>query len=340
MSVLNISHISFLSPGNYPDDRPAEGLEETLQLFELGEQLGYNGAWVRQRHLEHGISSSATFLAAATQRTKKIELGTAVIQLGYESPFRLAEDLSTVDVLSHGRLNVGLSVGKPLHAELIAEHVFDAHWQQQDFSYARVERLLENLSGRYLGDENTVIESPGNRQRPRLQPYAKGLSERLWYGGGSLRSVRWAGENNLNLLIGNLTSGENTDDYYTAQLNQLELYRQSLAQTDESQPRIAAGRVIIPFDSANQATQQYYKNFAASRYARTLSPQGERRTLFSEDIIGHADQILEKLLKDPVLQEVKELRLELPYEFSVAQYSQIITDFVTQIAPELGWKPA
>lgn len=340
MSKLNISHISFLTPGNYPDDQPIQGLEETLQLFELGEQLGYNGAWVRQRHLEHGISSSATFLAAATQRTKKIELGTAVIQLGYESPFRLAEDLSTVDVLSHGRLNVGLSTGKPLHAELIAEHVFDQHWQQQDFSYDRVQRLIDNLSGRYFGNTETVIESPGNQQRPRLQPYAQGLAQRLWYGGGSLRSVRWAGEHHLNLLIGNLTSGEDTDDYYTAQLRQLELYRQSLSSEIKQQPRVAAGRVIIPFNSADQHTQKYYQDFAASRHQRTLSPQGERRTLFSEDIIGNADQILEKLIRDPVLQQVEELRLELPYEFSVQQYSQIITDFITLIAPELGWKPS
>ncbi|KAA8733732.1 LLM class flavin-dependent oxidoreductase [Acinetobacter qingfengensis] len=339
MSKLNIKHISFLIPGNYPDDHPVKGLEQTLQLFELGEQLGYNGAWVRQRHLEHGISSSATFLAAATQRTHKIELGTAVIQLGYESPFRLAEDLSTVDVLSHGRLNVGLSTGKPLHAELIAEHVFDQHWQQQDFSYQRVQRLIDNLSGRYLGDPDTWIESPGNRQRPRLQPYAKGLTERLWYGGGSLRSARWAGENQLNLLIGNLTSGEDTDDYYTAQLRQLALYRQNLNQHHTHKSRIAAGRVIIPFDHADQSTQRYYQDFAASRYQRTLSPQGERRTLFSEDIIGHADQILEKLFNDPVLQQVEELRLELPYEFNVIQYAQIITDFITLIAPQLGWKP-
>lgn len=49
------------------------------------------------------------FLAAASQRTSRIELGSAVIQMGYENPFRLAEDLATVDILSRGRLNVGLS---------------------------------------------------------------------------------------------------------------------------------------------------------------------------------------------------------------------------------------
>lgn len=121
MPISHISHFAFLVPGNYHDDDPAQGLEETLQLFEAGEALGYDSAWVRQRHLERGVSSAATFLAAASQRTKRIGLGTAVIQLGYENPFRLAEDLATVDVLSHGRLNVGVSVGAPPFAHLISD---------------------------------------------------------------------------------------------------------------------------------------------------------------------------------------------------------------------------
>lgn len=100
-----IENLSFLTPGNYPDDDPAAGLEDTLRLFEFGERLGFDGAWIRQRHLEHGVGSAAVFLAAAGQRTSRIQLGTAVIPIGYESPFRLAEDLSMADVLSGGACN-------------------------------------------------------------------------------------------------------------------------------------------------------------------------------------------------------------------------------------------
>lgn len=332
-----ISHISFLTPGNYPDNAPLQGLEQALRLFELGEQLGFNGAWVRQRHLEHGVSSASTFLAAATQRTRQIELGSAVIQMGYESPFRLAEDLATVDILSGGRLNVGLSAGAPDHLELIGSSVWGEAWEQQDFSYQRVLSLRDNLSGRFFGDESTVIHSPGNTQRPRVQPYAAGLVDRLWYGGGSLRSARWAGQSGFNLLTGNLTSGEETDDFYQAQLAQIRLYRESLAMSGRQQTRIALGRVIIPTDSADAATRRRYQQFAAGRYPRTLAPQGPRRTLFSQDMVGSADQILERLFDDPVLRQVNELRIELPYELSYAEYSQIISDFVTLIAPELGW---
>lgn len=337
MAKLAISHIAFLTPGNYPDETPLQGLEETLQLFELGEALGFNGAWVRQRHLEHGVSSASTFLAAASQRTRRIELGTAVIQMGYENPFRLAEDLLTVDVLSGGRLNAGLSAGKPNHLELIGPSVFFDDWQQQDYSYGRVKQLQDNLRGHYLGPEGETIVSPGNQQRPRLHPQSPGLADRLWYGGGSLRSVSWAAANGFNLLIGNLTSGENTDDYHTAQLAQLKAYRENLP-AGARPPRIAAGRVIVPTDGASEASRRRYAGFAASRHARTLAPQGERRTLFSKDIVGSAEEIIERLVNDPVLHQVDELRLELPYEFSAAEYRQILTDFATLIAPELGWQ--
>ncbi len=95
-----IRSLSFLLPGNFPDDDPRAGLEDTRQLFELGERAGFDGAWIRQRHLEHGVSAAAVFPAAASQRTRRIQRGTAVNPIGYESPFRLAEDLSTADVLS------------------------------------------------------------------------------------------------------------------------------------------------------------------------------------------------------------------------------------------------
>ncbi|MBB5575681.1 alkanesulfonate monooxygenase SsuD/methylene tetrahydromethanopterin reductase-like flavin-dependent oxidoreductase (luciferase family) [Rhizobium paranaense] len=188
---ISISHIGFLTAGNYPDDDPLSGLEQTLQQLQYGEELGFDSAWVRQRHLEPGISSGSAFLAAATQRTSRIQLGTAVISIGYESPYRLAEDLATVDVLSRGRLNIVVSAGRPLHADLIASLVFDGDWTGNDFSHDRVLRFADNLRGTHLGDEQTFIKTPVGPIRPRLQPYATGLIDRIWYGGGSQRSAEW-----------------------------------------------------------------------------------------------------------------------------------------------------
>jgi hypothetical protein len=77
----------------------------------------------------------------------------------------------------------------------------------------------------------------------------------------------------------------------------------------------------------------------ASRHERTLRPQGTRRTLFAREVTGTADQILDQLSADPVLAQVTELRLELPYEFGRGGYEQILPDVRHLIAPELGWRP-
>jgi alkanesulfonate monooxygenase SsuD/methylene tetrahydromethanopterin reductase-like flavin-dependent oxidoreductase (luciferase family) len=333
--------LSYLTPGNFPDDDPYAGLEATLQLYELGEELGYDGAWIRQRHLEHGVSSAATFLAAATQRTQRIELGTAVIPIGYESPFRLAEDLATVDVLSRGRLQAGFSAGVPPHTELMAGEVFDGDWREYDLSYGRISRLQRNLSGRFLGDPGTVVVSPGNTQRPRLQPHSPGLVDRLWYGAGSASSARWAGANGLHLLTGNVVSGEGTDDFVTAQLALLRAFREAAGATETARAkgparRVAVGRVVIPLDGADAVTRTRFREYAASRHARTLAPQGERRTLFAPDVVGTADEIVERLAADPVVAGAAELRLELPYELDRRDYDQILHDVVRLVAPGLG----
>lgn len=336
MTRLSIRHIAFLTPGNYDDADPRRGIEDTLALFEHGEALGFDSAWVRQRHLEPGVSSAATFLAAATQRTRRIGLGTAVIQMGYENPFRLAEDLSLVDVLSGGRLNIGLSAGPPPFGELLGERLFDGDPAAIDFSHARVARLAANIEGEWLGEADTRIASAAGEHRPRLRPHAPGLRQRLWYGGGSLRSARWAAENGFHLLVGNLNTGEETDDFFTAQRRHIETFRAHWRGLDE--PRIAVGRVIVPFDGADATTRQRYRDYSASRHARTLAPQGERRTLFTPDLVGTAAELIERLAADPILPFVDTLRLELPYNFSIDDYRQIIGDFATLIAPTLGWR--
>jgi alkanesulfonate monooxygenase SsuD/methylene tetrahydromethanopterin reductase-like flavin-dependent oxidoreductase (luciferase family) len=337
--MTTIRSLSFLTPGNFLDDDPYTGLEATLRLFEFGEREGFDGAWIRQRHLEHGVSSAAVFLAAASQRTRRIELGSAVIPMGYESPFRLAEDLATADVLARGRLQPGFSTGMP-HADLLGDLVYDGDWRTHDLSYGRVGRLIDNLRGRYLGDPDTVIHTPppGNVQRPRLQPRSPGLLDRLWYGGGSLRSIRWAAEHGLNLLTGNVIQGEGTDDFVTAQLALIAEYRRLLPA--DRPGRVALGRVIVPLDGADPATRARYREYGASRYERTLKPQGERRILFARDLVGTAEEILERLDADRAVAEVAELRLELPYEFNERDYEQILHDVRTLIAPKLGWQPA
>src|SRR3979490_560317 len=111
-------------------------------MIERAEALGSDRAWRRRRYLQPGISSPVAVLAAASQRTSRIALGTAVIPLGWENPLRLAEDRATVDVLSGGRINPGGSVGPPRRYDDLREALYPDTSDKEDFSYERVARLL------------------------------------------------------------------------------------------------------------------------------------------------------------------------------------------------------
>src|SRR6476661_1044569 len=144
--------LGFLTIGLFDGADPRRGHESTLEIIELGERLGFDSAWVRHRHLQYGISSPVAVLAAASQRTSRIELGTAVIPVGWENPLRLAEDLATVDILSGGRLNPGVSVGPPMHYEQVKSALYPDTADAEDFSYERVRRLLDLVRGEPASD--------------------------------------------------------------------------------------------------------------------------------------------------------------------------------------------
>src|ERR1051325_5257973 len=146
-----LEKLGFLTIGLFDEANPAAGHETTLRTIELGERLGFDSAWVRHRHLQYGISSPIAVLAAASQRTRRIALGTAVIPLGWENPLRLAEELATLDVLSRGRLNPGVSVGPPMHWDDVKGMLYPDTADVEDFSYERVARLLRFLRGERAG---------------------------------------------------------------------------------------------------------------------------------------------------------------------------------------------
>src|SRR4051812_22036632 len=165
--------LGFLTIGLFDPADPAAGHETTLAVIALGERLGLDSAWVRHRHLQYGISSPVAVLAAAAQRTTRIELGTAVTPLAWENPLRLAEDLATVDVLSGGRLNPGVSAGPPMHGDDVRAALSPDPAEVEDFTYQRMLRLLRFVAGepasRFAGKEGVVEE-----WSDRVQPHSPG----------------------------------------------------------------------------------------------------------------------------------------------------------------------
>ncbi|MER6560113.1 LLM class flavin-dependent oxidoreductase [Streptomyces sp. NPDC001027] len=330
--------LGFLTIGLFDGDDPARGHESTLEIIELGERLGFDSAWVRHRHLQYGISSPVAVLAAASQRTRRIELGTAVIPLGWENPLRLAEDLATVDVLSAGRLNPGVSVGPPMHYEQVREALYPGTSDAEDFGYERVRRLLDFVRGKpatdFSGVEGFEVFSD------RVQPQSPGLGRRLWYGGGSLGSARWAGEHGMNFLTSSVVKAEGPDDtrdFAEIQLSHVQAFR--AAHPDGAAARVSQGLVVIPTDSASPEQRARYEEFAAKRLPRTTSPQGPARLLFAPDLVGTSDEIAERLRAHAAFREIDEVAFALPFAFGHEDYLQILTDMATKLGPALGWRP-
>lgn len=339
---MPLEKLGFLTIGLFDEADPAAGHEQTLQVIELAEHLGFDSVWLRNRHLQFGISSPVAVLAAASQRTRRIALGTAVIPLGLENPFRLAEDLATVDLLSGGRLNPGLSVGPPMRYESFKDSLYPDTHDREDFSKARVVRLLDNLRGEPVSDfEGTVGIEQFSR---RIQPHSPGLADRVWYGGGRSSAI-WAGQQGLNYLTSSVVFAEGTGiagtdpgDFARVQAGDIQAFREH--HPLGRQARASQGLVVIPTDSATDDQKRRYAEYAAGRRERTRTPQGPRGLLFSPDLVGSSDELADQLAEHAGFQEVQEVAVALPFTFGADDYRQIITDLATRLGPALGWQPA
>jgi alkanesulfonate monooxygenase SsuD/methylene tetrahydromethanopterin reductase-like flavin-dependent oxidoreductase (luciferase family) len=330
-----LEKLGFLTIGLFDGPDPGPGHQSTLEAIELGERLGFDSVWLRHRHLQFGISSPVAMLAAAAQRTSRIELGTAVIPLGWENPLRLAEDLATVDVLCGGRLNPGISVGRPMHWDDVRDALYPDTADAEDFSYERVSRLLRFVAGEPAA---AFAGTDGFEQFSSIvQPHSAGLRSRMWYGGASLASARWAGENAVNFLTSSVVRAEESQDFASIQQSHIRAFR--AAHKAGPAARVSQGLVVIPTDSASPAQQAKYAAYVAARTPRTEAPVGPARMLFARDILGRSEEIAAALYQHAGFREVTEVAFALPFTFAPEDYAQILTDMATKLGPALGWAP-
>jgi alkanesulfonate monooxygenase SsuD/methylene tetrahydromethanopterin reductase-like flavin-dependent oxidoreductase (luciferase family) len=333
---IPLEKLGFLTIGLFDGDDPGPGHRRTLEIIELGERLGFDSAWVRHRHLQYGISSPVAVLAAASQRTSRIELGTAVIPLGWENPLRLAEDLATVDILSGGRLNPGVSVGQPMNYDTVRDALYPDTSDQEDFGYQRVARLLAHVGGEPAASFSGAIGF--EEFSDKVQPHSPGLRKRLWYGGASLASARWAGAHAMNFLTSSVVRAEESEDFAEVQKSHIGAFR--AAHPEGAKARVSQGLVVIPTDSATAGQKARYEAYVAARTPRTASPVGPARMMFARDLLGPSQEIAEMLYAHAGFQEVTEVAFALPFTFENEDYVQILGDIAGNLGPTLGWRPA
>src|SRR5919202_7111190 len=114
-----MKRIGFLSFGHWSASpasmvrSASDALLQSIELAVAAEEAGADGAYYRVHHFARQLASPFPLLAAAAARTSRIELGTGVIDMRYENPLYMAEDAAVTDLLSGGRLQLGVSRGSP-----------------------------------------------------------------------------------------------------------------------------------------------------------------------------------------------------------------------------------
>ena len=189
-----MKRIGFLSFGHWqavPGSRTrtaADALKQTIELAVAAEELGIDGAFVRVHHFARQLASPFPLLAAIGARTSRIEIGTAVIDMRYENPLYMAEEAAAADLISGGRLQLGISRGSPGAgaARLRGVRPRAAPTAQTDADMAREHAELFRACDRRRGSGDRGPADDRRRSAPlAIQPQSPGLADRIWWGAGT-----------------------------------------------------------------------------------------------------------------------------------------------------------
>ncbi|SNQ49346.1 putative monooxygenase [Frankia canadensis] len=327
---------------SFPSGRAAEALRDGIELFRVAEQLGYDTGWVYQRHFDNYLAAPMVFHAAVAQHTARIGLGTAIIGVRYEDPVLLAEAAGTADLLSGGRLQLGLGTGQGGFDALFGQEPNDGREQ----SLSRLAAFLRGVRGETIG---TITDPAGllpAGTELSVRPTSPTLPGRIWYGGGSVASAQRVGRLGLRLLLSTILSGQ-IDDYGAELARAIDAYR--AAYTGTAPSAVAVARSVLPATSPELARvyaaydeQRRTQGPAASRPQGALAPvAGPPPVQFTMSPVHHGSPaaVVEDLLADPSVPLGDEFIAFLPPAFGLRENLRLLEDIATTVAPHLGWTP-
>ena len=337
--------IGFLSFGHWtpsPQSQTRTASDALLQSIELAvaaEELGADGAYFRVHHFARQLGSPFPLLAAVGARTKRIEIGTAVVDMRYENPLYMAEDAGAADVISGGRLQLGISRGSP-------EQVIDG-WRyfgyappegETDADMARhhTEVFLEVLRGSGFAKPNPRPMFPNPPGLLRLEPYSEGLRERIWWGAGSIATAEWAAKVGMNLQSSTLVYDETGEPLAVQQANKIRKFREAWKAAGHPRtPRSSVSRSI--FALMDDRDRAYFGRGGESEDSIGLLGDG-RRTVFGRTYAAEPDALVEQLKGDEAIAEADTLLLTVPNQLGVDYNAHVIEAILKHVAPAMGWR--
>jgi alkanesulfonate monooxygenase SsuD/methylene tetrahydromethanopterin reductase-like flavin-dependent oxidoreductase (luciferase family) len=335
--------IGFLSFGHWtpsPQSQTQSAADALLQSIDLAveaERLGMDGAYFRVHHFARQLASPFPLLAAVGAKTRRIEIGTAVIDMRYENPQYMAEDAGAADLIAGGRLQLGISRGSP-------EQVIDG-WRyfgyrpvegENDAGMGRrhAEEFLELLRGKGFARPNPRPMFPNPPGPLRLEPYSEGLRDRIWWGSASNATAAWAAKLEMNLQTSTLKFDETGEPLHIQQAAQIRSFRAAWkAAAHARTPRVSVSRSIFALiDDRDRA----YFGRGGQEEDKIGFLDETTRAIFGRGYAAEPDVLIEQLGKDEAIAEADTVLLTVPNQLGVSYNVHVMEAILTTVAPALN----
>jgi alkanesulfonate monooxygenase SsuD/methylene tetrahydromethanopterin reductase-like flavin-dependent oxidoreductase (luciferase family) len=338
IGFLSFGHWS-ASPGSSANSA-SDVLLQSIDLAVAAEELGADGAYFRVHHYATQLGSPFPLLAAAGAKTSRIELGTGVIDMRYENPLYMAEDAGAADLISGGRLQLGVSRGSP-------ESVIDG-WRyfgydapegmtMADVARSNTEVFLKVIDGARFAEPNPRPMFPNPHPGPLgIQPQSPGLRDRIWWGAGSDSTAVWAAEQGMNLMSSTLKEDESGEPFHVQQRKQIEKFHEAWkAAGHEREPRTSVSRSI--FALVDDRDRMYFGGGQRDEDDQ-FGQLDDYRAVFGRSYAAEPDRLVEQLRGDEAIAAADTLLLTIPNQLGVDYNAHVLESILTHVAPELGWR--
>jgi alkanesulfonate monooxygenase SsuD/methylene tetrahydromethanopterin reductase-like flavin-dependent oxidoreductase (luciferase family) len=340
-----VKKIGFLSFGHWSESpysqvrSASDALIQSIELAEAVEDIGGDGAYFRVHHFAQQLASPFPLLAAIGARTKRIEIGTAVIDMRYENPLYMAEDAGAADLIADGRLQLGISRGSP-------EQVIDGFRYfgyepadgQSDADMARqhTDAFLEVITGTGFAQPNPRPMFPNPPGLLRPEPHSPGLRDRIWWGAGSRATAEWTAEQGLNMMSSTLLTEDAGIPFHELQAEQIRRFRAAwVAAGHEREPRVSVSRSI--FALVDDRDRAYFGRSGQERdHVGYLDEQ--TKAIFGRSYAAEPDVLVEELAKDTAIEAADTLLLTVPNQLGVEYNAHAMESILKYVAPGLGWR--
>jgi alkanesulfonate monooxygenase SsuD/methylene tetrahydromethanopterin reductase-like flavin-dependent oxidoreductase (luciferase family) len=340
-----LKKIGFLSFGHWSESygsqvrSAADSLLQSIELAVAAEELGADGAYFRVHHFARQLSSPFPLLAAIGARTRKIEIGTAVIDMRYENPMYMAEDAGAADLISGGRLQLGISRGSP---EQVIDgwrhfgHVPAEGERDADMARRHAEAFLDVLKGEGFAKPNPRPMFPNPPGLLRPEPHSDSLRDRIWWGSSSNATSRWAAGLGMNLQSSTLKDDESGEPLHIQQRKQIDAYRQAWKDAGHRrEPRVSVSRSI--FALVDDRDRAYFGRDARDR-DQIGYIDANTRAIFGRSYAAEPGALVRELAADEAIAAADTLLLTVPNTLGVEYNAHAIESILKYVAPELGWR--